>query len=203
MKDIVALKTHFGWVCEKYRDKTEYSQVYVKFIFSNLLKDFYDSLPEDKKGALDKEIDQLYRSTDFGSVKAIIDDNILRLEEVFSVNPQMAHREIEAVKQYIYEHYKEELSIDILAKLVYMAPSYLSAIFKKETGQNLSKFIKEYRMEKAKDMLENTHMKIVNVSEAVGYPNVSYFCQSFREFFGVSPQKFRNQGEEVNVTEEV
>ena len=152
---------------------------------------------------MDKEIDQLYRSTDFGSVKAIIDDNILRLEEVFSVNPQMAHREIEAVKQYIYEHYKEELSIDILAKLVYMAPSYLSAIFKKETGQNLSKFIKEYRMEKAKDMLENTHMKIVNVSEAVGYPNVSYFCQSFREFFGVSPQKFRNQGEEVNVTEEV
>ena len=83
-----------------------------------------------------------------------------------------------------------------------MAPSYLSAVFKKETGQNLSKFIKEYRMEKAKDMLENTHMKIVNISEEVGYPNVSYFCQSFREFYGVSPQKFRNQGEDVNGAEE-
>ena len=196
MKDIAALKNHFGWVCEKYKEKVEYSQVYVKFIFSNLLKDFYDALPEDKRGSLDREIEQLYRSTDFGSVKAIIDENIARLEDAFKVKPQMAHREIEAVKQYIYDHYKEELSIDILARLVYMAPSYLSAVFKKEVGQNLSKFIKEYRMVKAKDMLENTHMKIVQVSEAVGYPNVSYFCQSFREFFGISPQKFRNQGEE-------
>ena len=202
MKDIAALKNHFGWVCEKYKDKTEYSQVYVKFIFSNLLKDFYDSLPESSRGSLDREIDQLYRSTDFGSVKAIIDENIARLEETFAVNPQMSHREIEAVKQYIYDHYKEELSIDILARLVYMAPSYLSAVFKKETGQNLSKFIKEYRMEKARDMLENTHMKIVNISESVGYPNVSYFCQSFREFYGVSPQKFRNQGEDINGVDE-
>ena len=79
--------------------------------------------------------------------------------------------------------------------MVYMAPSYLSHIFKKETGQNLSKFIKAYRMERAKEMLETTHNKIVNISYAVGYPNVSYFCQSFREYFGVSPQKYRDQGE--------
>ena len=57
-------------------------------------------------------------------------------------------------------------------------------------------FIKAYRMEKAKEMLEETHEKIVQISYAVGYPNVSYFCQSFREFYGVSPQKFRNTGEE-------
>ena len=68
-------------------------------------------------------------------------------------------------------------------------------MFKKETGQNISKFIKTYRMEKAREMLENTHNKIVNISYAVGYPNVSYFCQSFREYFGISPQKYRSQGE--------
>ena len=66
---------------------------------------------------------------------------------------------------------------------------------KKETGQNLSKYIKQYRMEKAKELLTGTNMKIVNISEQVGYPNVSYFVQSFREYFGVSPQKFRDQGE--------
>ena len=84
--------------------------------------------------------------------------------------------------------------MDYLADMVFMAPSYLSHVFKKETGQNLSKFIKAYRMEKAKEMLKETHNKIVNISYAVGYPNVSYFCQSFREYFGVSPQKFRDQG---------
>ena len=196
MKDIPALRNHFGFVCERYTDKTNYSQVYVKFIFSNFLKDFYDALPESERNEVTREIEKLYKATTFKEVREIVNQNIDRLEKAFNANPQMTHREIEVVKQYIYDHYKEELSIDMLARLVYMAPSYLSAVFKKEVGQNLSKFIKEYRMVKAKDMLENTHMKIVQVSEAVGYPNVSYFCQSFREFFGISPQKFRNQGEE-------
>ena len=196
MKDIPALKNHFQFVCQRYTDKTDYSQVYVKFIFSNFLKDFYDALPESERNEVTREIEKLYKATTFQEVREIVLQNIERLERAFTANPQMIHREIEVVKQYIYDHYRDEISIDMLARLVYMAPSYLSAVFKKETGQNLSKFIKEYRMEKARDMLENTHMKIVQVSEAVGYPNVSYFCQSFREFYGISPQKFRNQGEE-------
>lgn len=99
------------------------------------------------------------------------------------------------VKEYIHNHYSEELGAQQLADMVYLAPSYLSSLFKKETGQNLSKYIKQYRMEKAKELLTDTNMKIVNISEKTGYPNVSYFCQSFREYFGVSPQKFRDKGE--------
>ena len=195
MKDATSLREHFQKMCQKYGNKKDFSQVYIKFIFSNLLKDFYDSLPDVSEIELNNEIDRLYRSTDFTAVIEIINTNIERLEKTFASNPQMVHREIEDVKQYIYAHYGEEIGVEQLADMVYMAPSYLSCIFKKETGQNLSKFIKAYRMEKAKDMLENTHKKIVNISNEVGYPNVSYFCQSFREYFGVSPQKYRSQGE--------
>jgi two-component system, response regulator YesN len=99
------------------------------------------------------------------------------------------------VKDYIHGHFGEEISAQQLADMVYLAPSYLSSLFKKETGQNLSKYIKQYRMEKARQMLEETNMKIVCISEKVGYPNVSYFCQSFREYCGVSPQKFRENAE--------
>ena len=144
MKDIQALKNHFGFVCDRYTDKTNYSQVYVKFIFSNFLKDFYDALPENERNEVTKEIEKLYKATTFKEVQDIVNQNIDRLERAFTANPQMTHREIEVVKQYIYDHYKEEISIDMLARLVYMAPSYLSAVFKKEVGQNLSKFIKEY-----------------------------------------------------------
>ena len=195
MKDTENLKVHFEKLCAKYKKKNDFSQVYIKFIFSNLLKDFYDNLPD--VGALDlnSEIEKLYKSADFQTVIDIVNVNIKRLEATFQSNPQMIHREIESVKQYIYEHYGEEISVEYLADLVYMAPSYLSCVFKKETGQNLSKFIKAYRMEKAKEMLEESHKKIVTISNEVGYPNVSYFCQSFREYFGISPQKFRSQGE--------
>ena len=195
MKDTENLKVHFEKLCMKYKRKTDFSQVYIKFIFSNLLKDFYDNLPDVSALDLNSEIEKLYKSADFQTVIDIVNVNIKRLEDTFQANPQMIHREIESVKQYIYEHYGEEISVEYLADLVYMAPSYLSCVFKKETGQNLSKFIKAYRMEKAKEMLEESHKKIVTISNEVGYPNVSYFCQSFREYFGISPQKFRSQGE--------
>ena len=192
MKDIRALREHFDRMCAKYRKKSYFSQIYIKFIFSNLLKDFYQNLPETREEEFNKEIDTLYKSGDFNCIVSIVNSHIDKLEAAFAKNPQTQHKEIETVKKYIYTHFGDELGVEQLADMVYLAPSYLSTVFKKETGQNLSKFIKQYRMEKAKDMLENTNMKIVNISEACGYQNVSYFCQSFRECYGVSPQKFRN-----------
>ena len=50
-------------------------------------------------------------------------------------------------------------------------------------------------MEKAKELLTTTDMKIVQICEKVGFSNVSYFCQSFREYAGMSPEKFRKGGE--------
>lgn len=195
MKDISSLEEHIEQLCAKYQNNIGFSQIYIKFIFSNLLKDIYDNIPNNTESQLNKEIDVLYQSTDFASVKAIISRNVELLKGVFKQNPQMYHREIEYIKQYIYDNYDKELGVEQLADKVSLAPSYLSHIFKKETGQNLSKFIKAYRMEMAKKMLEETHDKIVTISYAVGYVNVSYFCQSFREYFGVSPQKYRTQGE--------
>ncbi|MBO4590965.1 MAG: response regulator [Eubacterium sp.] len=194
MKDILNLRKHFDELSEKYSGKNSYSQVYVKFIFSNLLKEFYDNMPDADEMQQSREIERIYSTSTFDDIKEIMLANIDELEKIFGRNPQMIHREIEDIKQYIYDNYDKDLSVNDLADKVYMAPSYLSFVFKNETGQNLSKFIKAYRMEKAKEMLETTHKKVVTISNEVGYENVSYFCQSFREYFGVSPQKFRDQG---------
>jgi two-component system, response regulator YesN len=197
MKDIQSLRGHFDRFSQKYRSKTAFSQMYIKFLFANLLKDIYDNLPGESEEKLNTQIDRLYRSFDFAQVTGIVRDAITRFEKAFSGKPQTGHREVEAVKQYIAAHYGEEMSVDRLSELVYMAPSYLSSVFKKETGQNLSRFIKSVRMEKAKELLEQTMMKIVDISTACGYPNVSYFCSSFREYYGISPQKFRESGDEM------
>lgn len=104
---------------------------------------------------------------------------------------------VTTVKQYIYDHYDQDLSLMDLASLVYINPDYLCRIFKKETGCGLIKFIKNYRMSEAKRLLEQTHMKITDISKKVGYRNVSYFCQSFREFYSISPEKYRQKDGEV------
>lgn len=182
-------------MCKKYRGQSNFSHIYIKFVFSNLLKDFYDNIPGANQDEFSREIDRLYTSEDFSCIMDIVNKNIDLLEKSFGSDPVSSHREIEMVKDYIHGHFGEEISAQQLADMVYLAPSYLSSLFKKETGQNLSKYIKQYRMEKARQMLEETNMKIVCISEKVGYPNVSYFCQSFREYCGVSPQKFRENAE--------
>ena len=125
MKDIESLKEHLYSLCEKYRDKKNFSHIYIKFIFSNLLKEFYENLPNHKEQELNDEIDRLYKAGDFSVIMEIVEKNINRLQEAFGQNPQMIHREIESIKHYIYEHYNEELGVDMLAEKVYMAPSYL------------------------------------------------------------------------------
>lgn len=194
MKDVEALREHFDKFCEKYRHKNECSQIYIKFLYSNLLKDIYGSIDDTSEADLNKDVEKLYMSTDFQSLTGLVEAAIDRLASSFNNKSQTGHREVELVKQYIYRNFGSELGIDMLSDMVYLAPSYLSTVFKKETGQNLSKFIKSYRMERAKDMLENSMAKIVDIGATCGYQNVSYFCSSFREFYGVSPQKFRENG---------
>ena len=194
-KDIAALKNHFERLGRKYQGKTNFSQMYVKFIFSNIIKEIYSVISEVDEKKLNKEIDLLYRSNDIFHVIEITKANIELLEEDLSKSEKSLRGEVETIKKYIYEHYNKDISVESLAEQVCLAPSYVSFIFKKETGQNLSKYIKAYRMERAKRMLKDSHEKIVTISQAVGYSNVSYFCQSFREYFGVSPEKYRKSGE--------
>lgn len=194
-KDMAALKNHFDRLGRKYQGQTNFSQMYVKFIFCNIIKEIYSVISEVDEKKLNKEIDRLYRSNDIFNVIEITKTNIERLEEDLTKNEKSLRGEVETIKKYIYDHYNKDISVESLAEQVCLAPSYVSFIFKKETGQNLSKYIKAYRMERAKRMLKDSHEKIVTISQAVGYSNVSYFCQSFREYFGVSPEKYRKSGE--------
>ena len=104
-----------------------------------------------------------------------------------------ASSKIREVKHYIYDHYESELSLDLLASIIFVHPDYLSRLFKKETGYNLNQFIKQYRMEKAKELLTDTQLKISTLGTTVGYPNSSYFCKTFNDYFGISPEKFREK----------
>lgn len=95
------------------------------------------------------------------------------------------------VKSYIDTHYGEDLDLVSLAEKVYLSPQYLSTLFKRVTGWGINKYIKTIRMEKAKDLLENTNIKVVDLCTAVGFRNLSYFCQNFREFYGETPEQYR------------
>ncbi len=196
VKDMDCLQEHFRQFCDRYQSQTNFSQIYIKFMFSNLLKEIYDNLPDMDEQALNREIDQLYHCMDMKSMVALIQAAINKLEKTFLFDKGSKRKEVERIQQYVRLHYSDSgLGVDQLAREVNMTPNYLSSIFKKETGENLSAYLKRFRMERARELLADTNEKIGDICIMCGFVNVSYFCQSFREFFGVSPKKYREQGE--------
>ena len=99
---------------------------------------------------------------------------------------------VEMVKRYIQANYYKDISLNSLAEMVYLNTSYLSTIFKAETGCGINKYIKNIRMEKAKEMLLTTNMKIADIGASIGFKNDSYFVKSFRDHFGKTPEKMRS-----------
>ena len=98
---------------------------------------------------------------------------------------------IDRVKNYIQEHYADNLSLAVLSNVFFVCPAYLSRLFKKKTGINFVDYLTELRIEKAKEFLANPSMKVYTVAEMVGYENPRYFSRIFKDAAGMSPQDYR------------
>ena len=193
-RDGAALQEALDSLFAKYRSRQNQSQIYVKFIFSNLLTTLYPFLNEmdGEKKTLDAMISDLYLQPDISEIVRMVQELASRIIGGFSSGPSI-RREILEVTEYIGANYGKELSVERLASIVFLTPDYLSRLFKKSMGKSISQYIRQFRMEKARELLTGTNRKVIDIGEAVGYPNYSYFCQSFREYFGTSPERYRQE----------
>ncbi|WP_219837024.1 helix-turn-helix domain-containing protein [Paenibacillus sp. R14(2021)] len=95
------------------------------------------------------------------------------------------------VRAYIEEHLDEDLSLVRLAGYIHFNPSYLSRLFKQECGVNLSDYIETARIERAKELLRNDELKVLEVGFRVGYEASQSFSRFFKKAMGVTPQEYR------------
>jgi YesN/AraC family two-component response regulator len=100
---------------------------------------------------------------------------------------------IRLISEHIASHFQDDLHLEDLARLIYVHPDYLCRIFKQVTGMTINKYIRKLRMKEAVTLLRMTHMKVSDIGKKVGYANPSYFIQAFREFYGVSPDRYRQK----------
>lgn len=107
------------------------------------------------------------------------------------------------IKYYIHRNYHDyQLTLKSIAGHFYRNPSYLSRIFKQETGSSLIEYITRIRMEEAQLLLRNTDLKNYEVAEKVGIMDANYFAVCFRKFCGITPGKYRQlQKGQKNSTE--
>jgi len=105
------------------------------------------------------------------------------------------------VMQYIDENYaKEDLSLNMLAAHVNFSPNHLSMIFSQQTGQTFIKYLTNYRMNKAKELLRCTGKRSSAICAEVGYKDPHYFSYLFKKTQGMTPTQYRGgkaaEGEE-------
>ncbi|MDG0792420.1 response regulator [Cohnella ginsengisoli] len=139
------------------------------------------------------EVDRLETWEEFGrwwttTIDAVVEWMNQRHQPLTAVR-----KEIQLMCRYIREHYMEDVQVAELAKLVHMHPSYAGQMFKQEIGENLSDYVNRVRMEKASELLENTTMKIYEVSGAVGISDYRYFCKVFKGYTGFTPTQFKSR----------
>ena len=98
---------------------------------------------------------------------------------------------VSLVKAYVQNNYAEEISLNLLASNLGFSASYLTKVFNKVEGRTPSSYIREYRMNIARQLLENPGATVVSVAEAVGYTDPFHFSKSFKQTFGYSPSERR------------
>jgi len=99
-------------------------------------------------------------------------------------------RPITSVIDYIYSHLHMRLTLVMLAEEVSLSPSYLSKLFKKETGVAISEYILKSKLETACNMLLYSEYTPGQIANILGFPSQSYFTERFRKEYGLPPAKY-------------
>lgn len=94
---------------------------------------------------------------------------------------------------YINTHYYDKLPINKIASVVNIHPGYLYRVFKKQTGMTPNQYITDVRMEKARMLLKNTNIPIIEISSYVGLSSPQYFDRLFKKTEGITPGQYRNK----------
>ena len=102
-------------------------------------------------------------------------------------------KKIYSVTSYIHTHYPEDLSLEALAEMFCISPSYLSHQFRNVTGFTVTDYIQMTRIRNVQAMLINTQIPITEVSAPCGFNSFSQFNRVFRKHIGMSPSLYRKQ----------
>ena len=108
-------------------------------------------------------------------------------------NERLCSYAVEAIK-YIKENYSNDISLSDISRQLEISDSYLSRLFKRDTGYNVMTYLNNYRIYKATVLLDDYHLKVYEVAEKVGYNDINYFSSIFKKVTGISPSKYQKKG---------
>lgn len=103
----------------------------------------------------------------------------------------ISHPEVCKIIAYIAENYPQDITVKSMAQYVMMGENYVSALFKKKTGQTLIHYLHRVRVEKAQEYLLHTDLPVHEIGQRVGFLNDNYFIKIFKRHTQQTPSKYR------------
>ena len=137
---------------------------------------------------------------------AVLINEVSSLSDVNALTGEMIHKYCLLVKNYAMKgysavtkeiisyidfHYTEDLNLNYFAGMFNMSKTYLSNLFKKETGVTLTDFIHQVRMRKAITLINSSALPITAIATACGYNDINYFIRVFKRTYGLSPKQYQ------------
>jgi YesN/AraC family two-component response regulator len=178
-------------------DMKKLVQICIEFATSTLLSFIKDSelfialsLP------YNQFVRQLCICDNKGSVKKCFDAFVKEIQKSKEpVDQRACHRQIDMAKAYIYRYTEQEkpITLQMIAKDIFMSPSYLSRVFKKIEGINFVDYMHTCRINHAKILLRTTNETIINIAQRCTYSEPNSFRRLFHRLVGVTPAEYRKK----------
>lgn len=167
--------------------------------YESCMTEFFRETEKTYRNAVEKDTEALCRCREI-----FREDCMDRYEEQFVTwilnlqvcigNQLDVNRNSQKIKQaveYIEQNYASDLNMAVVSNHISMNYSLFSYSFKQYTGSNFVNYLKDIRMREAKRLLAETDMRIIEISQAVGYENEKHFMKIFKASCGVSPSEYR------------
>jgi two-component system response regulator YesN len=150
--------------------------------------------PDSAVALAQRQLERLLNCQSLGEMGLLLESLAQELAGlVNSVRNVRNQRMVKKAVDYIKSHYKEQLTLDELARQVYLSPFYFSHIFKAEMSATFVEYLTSVRIDAAKAKLQNTVVSIGTIAEEVGYNDVNYFSRVFRKVSGLTPTQYRER----------
>ena len=142
------------------------------------------------------DMNDLNKAANFHELSMLTSGFVTNIAEAISSNSYSGSSQIIRLAiRNINENYKNKISLNTVASHLHTNPSYLSTLFKNETGVTFTDYLNQIRVSRSCDLLTDTNRSLVDISQEVGYDDQSYYSKVFKKLKGVTPKSYRNAAE--------
>lgn len=170
------------------------------FFYKDIISILIGYLVQENMQALANEL--TYTLVNFEKIFEDLDEvvdymcGIIDKIQLESLNVKRIDPNVERMIEIIQHEYDKPLSLDEMSKRFDLTSSYISRLFKKETGQNFKDYLTRFRMVKAKEMLLESNYNINEIALKIGYLNGDQFGRMFKQLEGMTPYEYRKKVKE-------